>query len=205
MALLKVAAGVALVTTIGEPPPTGVAVNVKLVQGPPVVGGVAVAVPWVGPVASADVRAGAVAAGMVRSMGLDGGVLAPEAVVATTDTSYVSPGARPAMGQLVGEGQVTTMGAPPPFGTAVKVKEENGPPILGGDAVRLAVFDEVGVVEAILGPLQCILMENSEVESPSDVLNILLRAPALTQQVASPAEVRWMVDWPSQTRLWLSP
>ena len=133
-----------------------------LVHGPPVVGGVAVAVPWVGPVAAADVRAGAVAAGIVRSRGADAGVTAPETVVATTETSYEAPGARPFMGQFVGEEQVTVTGTPPPFGTAVKVKEENGPPFFGGDAVRLAVFDEVGVVEAITGPLQCIVLESSE-------------------------------------------
>ena len=51
------------------------------------VGGVAVAVPWVGPVAIVEVRAGAVAAGIVRSMGADVGVTAPETVVATTETS----------------------------------------------------------------------------------------------------------------------
>ena len=118
------------------------------------VGGVAVAVPWVGPEAAADVRAGAAAAGIVRSMGAEAGVLAPEAVVATTETSYDTPGARPFMGQFVGEGQVTVTGMPPPFGTAVKVKEENGPPAFGGDAVRLAVFDDVGMVEVINGPLQ---------------------------------------------------
>ena len=128
--------------------------------------------PWVGPVAAAEVRAGAVAAGIVRSRGAEAGVTTPETVVAVTDTSYDVPGARPCRGQFAGDGQVTVMGTPPPFGTAVKVKEENGPPAFGGDAVRLAVFDEVGVVDAIAGPLQCIVLESLDTKYLRNVLYI---------------------------------
>lgn len=110
------------------------------------------------------------------------------------------------MGQFAGEGQVTVMGTPPPFGTAVKVKEENGPPFFGGDAVRLAVFDEVGVVEAIVGPLRrSQLPEIPETEWPAGVSRSGATRWDLTQRVASPAAVHWMVGWPFQTRPLQSP
>ena len=83
---LNVAAGVALVTTTAEPALRGVAVKVNASQGPPDVGGVAVAVPWVGPVASAAVRVAAAGGGMVMEAGAEGGVAAPAAGEATTKT-----------------------------------------------------------------------------------------------------------------------
>ena len=84
----KVAEGVALLTvTAADPPPTGVAVNTKLSQGPPEVGAVASAVPWAGPTASAAVSVGAAGGGITSVSGAEGGVSTPPAPVATTETS----------------------------------------------------------------------------------------------------------------------
>lgn len=116
----------------------------------------------VGLVGSATVKIGADGTGMVRRKGSDAGVRVPAAVPATTDTSYVAPGDKPFIGQLLGDGHVTVMEMPPPFGTAVKKNNENGPPVFGGDAVRLAVLYEVGVVEVITGALRGIWLKSSE-------------------------------------------
>ena len=118
---LKVTAGVALVTMIGAPPSAGVAMNVYFDHGPAVVGEVAVAVPWVGPVAKAEVRVGESTVGILSLISADAGLRVLEVDLATTDTSYVVPGNRPPMAQLVGVAHVTVTGAPPPCGTAVKV------------------------------------------------------------------------------------
>ena len=83
----SVAEGVALLTVTAEPPPSGVAVKVKLSQGPPEVGAVADAVAWVGPVASAAVSVGAAGGGITKDTGAEGGVTVPPAPVATTVTS----------------------------------------------------------------------------------------------------------------------
>ena len=84
---LNVAEGVALLTVTAEPPPRGVAVKVKLSQGPPEVGAVAAAAPCVGPVASAAVSVGAAGGGITSASVAEGGVRVPPAPVATTEAS----------------------------------------------------------------------------------------------------------------------
>lgn len=144
----------------------------------------AVAVAVVGLVASAAVKAGAARTGMVRRRGADAGVAVPTAVLATTATSYVAPGDRPFIGQLIGDGQVTVTGALPPVGTAVKVKEENGPPSFGGDAVRLAVLGEVGLAEAITGALQGMWQERSETKCIGKARSVESSVPRSLQRQA---------------------
>ena len=87
MSPVKAASGELLVTTTGVPPPTGVAVKVKLVQGPPLVGGDAVAVPLLGLVASANVSVGADGIGITKGRGAEAGVTSPARAVADTVTS----------------------------------------------------------------------------------------------------------------------
>ena len=63
-------------------PPTSVAVKVYCVNGPPEGGGVAVAMPVVGPMATALLSVGALRLGMVSWAGAEAGVVDPSVRVA---------------------------------------------------------------------------------------------------------------------------
>ena len=151
---LSVAAGVALVTTTAAPPPTGVAVKVNESHGPPDAGDVAAATAWEGPVASAEVSVGAAGGGIVMDTAAEGGVAAPVAGVATTTTSYATPGASPDIRQPLGEGQVTVTAAPPPAGDAVNVNEAKGPPAAGALALSSAEVGDEGEAEPTVADLR---------------------------------------------------
>lgn len=69
----KVAVGVTLVTLMVSPPPSGLAENIKLAQGPPPEGGTAAATPCVGPVAATPVSVGAAGRGVVSLIGAEAG------------------------------------------------------------------------------------------------------------------------------------
>lgn len=58
---------------------------------------------------------------MTMGRDAEGGVSAPAAVVPATVTSYAMPDVSPGIGQFLGAGHVTVIGAPPPTGVAVKV------------------------------------------------------------------------------------
>ena len=70
-------------TTTGLLPPMGAAVKVYLVQGPPFVGGVALAFPCVELVASTDGSVGADGSGITSGIVAEVGVFSPIEVVDT--------------------------------------------------------------------------------------------------------------------------